>query len=96
MSYDAIVLKNGWDEFGISYGKTTTKVHIRVVRLQSFFRAFGSQMSGGISDILVEHIHICKSLIGINSREIKAVVVMSKTFSHQMSTRRVFIWHLEP
>ncbi|KAA8549125.1 hypothetical protein F0562_000809 [Nyssa sinensis] len=38
VGYDAIVLKSGWDEYGIAYGKPTTNVHIREVRLQVFFR----------------------------------------------------------
>ncbi|KAJ0054147.1 hypothetical protein Pint_00925 [Pistacia integerrima] len=69
MSYDAIALKSGWDEYGISYGKATTKVHIREVQLQSSSGsslAFGSQMSGGISDVLAENIHSRNSLVGIN------------------------------
>ncbi|KAF3436492.1 hypothetical protein FNV43_RR23584 [Rhamnella rubrinervis] len=67
--YDAIVLKSGWDEYGIAYGKPTRNVHIRGVNLQSSSGsglAFGSEMSGGISNILVEHLHIRNSLLGIN------------------------------
>ncbi|KAL3849731.1 hypothetical protein ACJIZ3_011613 [Penstemon smallii] len=66
--YDSVVLKSGWDEYGISYNKSTTKVHIRKVRLQSSSgsgMALGSEMSGGISDILIEHLHIHDSAIGI-------------------------------
>ncbi|XP_073136358.1 probable polygalacturonase isoform X2 [Henckelia pumila] len=68
MGYDAIALKSGWDEYGIAYGKPTTKVHIREVHLTSSSGsgiAFGSEMSGGISNILVEHLHIFDSLSGI-------------------------------
>ncbi|KAM3326412.1 putative polygalacturonase [Capsicum chacoense] len=68
MGYDAIVLKSGWDEYGISYGKPTSNVHIRRVRLQSGAGAgvaFGSEMSGGISDVLVEHNSLHDSLLGI-------------------------------
>ncbi|KAM7521444.1 hypothetical protein LguiA_011346 [Lonicera macranthoides] len=66
--YDAIALKSGWDEYGIAYGKPSTNVHIREVRLQSSSGsalAFGSEMSGGISDILVENINLHDSSIGI-------------------------------
>ncbi|PIM98479.1 hypothetical protein CDL12_29040 [Handroanthus impetiginosus] len=66
--YDAVVLKSGWDEYGISYGRPTTNLHIRKVHLQAFAGsaiAFGSEMSGGISNILVEHLHVHNSLIGI-------------------------------
>ncbi|KAK6930218.1 Glycoside hydrolase, family 28, partial [Dillenia turbinata] len=68
MGYDAIVLKSGWDEYGIAYGYPTTDVHIREVTLQSFSGsaiAFGSEMSGGISNVLVEHLHVYNSLNGI-------------------------------
>ncbi|MBA0830937.1 hypothetical protein Goarm_015431, partial [Gossypium armourianum] len=56
--HDAIVLKSGWDEYGIAYGRPTTNVHIRSVHLQSSTGsslAFGSEMSGGISNVQVEH-----------------------------------------
>ncbi|KAK4407946.1 putative polygalacturonase [Sesamum angolense] len=66
--YDAVALKSGWDEYGIAFGRPTTNLHIRRVRLQSFSGsgvAFGSEMSGGISNILVEHLHVYNSLVGI-------------------------------
>lgn len=68
MGHDAVVLKSGWDEYGISYGKPTTSVHVRGVRLQSCAGAglaFGSEMSGGISNVLVEHVYLHDSLFGI-------------------------------
>ncbi|XP_017240128.1 probable polygalacturonase [Daucus carota subsp. sativus] len=68
VSYDAIVLKSGWDEYGIALGKPTTDVHIRDVRLQSTTGAglaFGSEMSGGISSVLVEKLDLHDSFIGI-------------------------------
>ncbi|KAK7396922.1 hypothetical protein VNO78_18085 [Psophocarpus tetragonolobus] len=66
--HDAIVLKSGWDEYGITYGKPTSSIHISNVHLQSSKGAglaFGSEMSGGISDIIVEKLHILNSPIGI-------------------------------
>lgn len=68
MGHDAVVLKSGWDEYGISYGKPTSNVHVRGVRLQSFAgagMAFGSEMSGGISNVLIEHVYLYDSLLGI-------------------------------
>ncbi|KAL0420075.1 UNVERIFIED_CONTAM: putative polygalacturonase [Sesamum radiatum] len=68
MGYDAVVLKSGWDEYGIAYGKPTSHVHIRRVRLQSSSGsglAFGSEMSGGISSVLAENLHVHDSLIGV-------------------------------
>lgn len=68
MGHDAIVLKSGWDEYGIAYGKPTKSVHIRGVNLQSSLGsglAFGSEMSGGILSVLVERLHLSDSFIGI-------------------------------
>ncbi|XP_059632770.1 probable polygalacturonase [Cornus florida] len=69
--YDAIALKSGWDEYGIAYGRPSTSIHIKQVYLQASFGsalAFGSEMSGGISDVLVEHLHLHDSLTGIEFR----------------------------
>lgn len=71
MGYDAITLKSGWDEHGITYGRPTTYVHIKEVNLQASTGsavAFGSEMSGGISHVLVEHLHVKNSYSGINFR----------------------------
>ena len=68
MGFDAIALKSGWDNYGISYGRPSSNIHIRKVDLQTAHGsglAFGSEMSGGISDIHVEHLHIHDSLNGI-------------------------------
>ncbi|KAG9156969.1 hypothetical protein Leryth_009009 [Lithospermum erythrorhizon] len=67
-SYDAIALKSGWDEYGIAYDKPVTNVHIRGVHLQSIIGsgiAFGSEMSGGISNVLVEDFQVLDSFIGV-------------------------------
>ncbi|KAK4363589.1 hypothetical protein RND71_018830 [Anisodus tanguticus] len=86
MGHDAVVLKSGWDEYGISYGKPTSNVHVRGVRLQSFAGAgvaFGSEMSGGISNVLVEHVYLHDSFFGIELKTargrggyIKDIIVM--------------------
>ncbi|XP_068338394.1 probable polygalacturonase isoform X1 [Pyrus communis] len=68
MGHDAIVLKSGWDEYGIAFGKPTKNVHIRGVNLQSSLGsglAFGSEMSGGISHVRVEQLRLHDSFIGI-------------------------------
>lgn len=67
-SHDAIVLKSGWDQYGVTYSKPTSKVFIRDVQLQSSSGAglaFGSEMSGGISNITVKQLHIFNSRVGI-------------------------------
>ncbi|KAK9289031.1 hypothetical protein L1049_017502 [Liquidambar formosana] len=71
MGYDAISLKSGWDEYGIAYGRPTTNVHIKQVHLQSSSGsslAFGSEMSGGISNVRVEKVHLYNSFNGIEFR----------------------------
>ncbi|XP_050216562.1 probable polygalacturonase [Mercurialis annua] len=74
MGYDAISLKSGWDEYGIAYNRATKDVHIRRVHLQSYSGScisFGSEMSGGISDVLVEQVHLFNSSSGIEFRTTK-------------------------
>ncbi|KAF7804885.1 putative polygalacturonase [Senna tora] len=72
--HDAIVLKSGWDEYGVSYGKATSSVHIRSVQLQSSTGAglaYGSEMSGGISNVIAEKLHIFNSHVGIQVKTTK-------------------------
>ncbi|CAA7017099.1 unnamed protein product [Microthlaspi erraticum] len=74
VGYDAISLKSGWDEYGIAYSRPTENVHIRNVNLGSAFGSaisFGSEMSGGISNVLVENAIIQNSLTGIAFRTTK-------------------------
>ncbi|XP_010465709.1 PREDICTED: probable polygalacturonase [Camelina sativa] len=71
VGHDAVSLKSGWDQYGINYGRPTTAVHIRNLSLKSPTGAgisFGSEMSGGISDVTVEHLNIHGSLVGIAFR----------------------------
>lgn len=71
VGHDAISLKSGWDQYGISYGRPTTAVHIRNLSLKSPTGAgisFGSEMSGGISDVTVELLAIHSSLVGVSFR----------------------------
>ncbi|CAN4101915.1 unnamed protein product [Withania somnifera] len=94
MGHDAVVLKSGWDEYGISYGKPTSNVHVRGVRMQSFAgagMAFGSEMSGGISNVLVEHVYLHDSLFGIELKTargrggyIKDILVMDVVMANVM------------
>lgn len=74
MGSDAIALKSGWDEYGITYDRPTKDVHIRRVYLQSSSGssiAFGSEMSGGISNVHVEQVHLYNSFSGIEFRTTK-------------------------
>ncbi|XP_047334892.1 probable polygalacturonase [Impatiens glandulifera] len=72
--YDAIVLKSGWDEYGISYGRPTTNVHIKNMHLTSSTGsavAIGSEMSGGISYVHAEELTIYDSFVGFSVRTSK-------------------------
>ena len=72
--YDAIALKSGWDQYGIAYGRPSKNIHIRRVHLQSSSGssiAFGSEMSGGISNVLVEHVQLHNSSTAIQFRTTK-------------------------
>lgn len=74
VGYDAISLKSGWDEYGIAYDRPTHDVHIRRVYLQSSSGssiAFGSEMSGGISNVYVEQVSLYNSFSGIEFRTTK-------------------------
>ncbi|KAL6907844.1 hypothetical protein ACP4OV_002014 [Aristida adscensionis] len=69
VSHEAISLKSGWDKYGISFGKPTSDIRISRVDLRSSFGAalaFGSEMSGGISNIHANHLHIHDSYKGIS------------------------------
>lgn len=71
IGHDAISLKSGWDEYGIAYGRPTTNVHIRRLHLRSSSGssiAFGSEMSGGISNVEVHQVHLYNSPTGIEFR----------------------------
>uniref|UniRef100_A0A1J3JCE8 Putative polygalacturonase n=1 Tax=Noccaea caerulescens TaxID=107243 RepID=A0A1J3JCE8_NOCCA len=74
MGYDAISLKSGWDEYGISYSRPTANVQIRNVDLRGASGSsisFGSEMSGGISDVEVRDARIHNSFSGIAFRTTK-------------------------
>jgi polygalacturonase len=65
---DIIVIKSGWDEYGISFAHPSSNISIRNITGQtrnSAGIAFGSEMSGGISDVRVEGIRIVNSVHGI-------------------------------
>nr|XP_010914507.1 probable polygalacturonase [Elaeis guineensis] len=74
VSHDAISLKSGWDNYGISFGRPSSNIHIDNVHLQTSLGsalAFGSEMSGGISDIHVQHLHVHDSFTGIKFKTIR-------------------------
>ncbi|XP_010931696.1 probable polygalacturonase isoform X2 [Elaeis guineensis] len=74
VSHDAIALKSGRDNYGISFGRPSWNIHISNVHLQTSLGsaiAFGSEMSGGIYDIHVERLHVHDSFTGIKFKTIR-------------------------
>lgn len=61
-------MKSGWDEYGIAYGRPSQGITIRRVTGSSPFSgiAVGSETSGGVEDILVEHINLFNTGFGIH------------------------------
>ncbi|XP_051180299.1 probable polygalacturonase [Lolium perenne] len=69
VSHDSISVKSGWDKYGISIGRPASDIHIRRVDLQASSGAalaFGSEMSGGISDVHADHLKIHGSSKGFS------------------------------
>ncbi|PKA51522.1 putative polygalacturonase [Apostasia shenzhenica] len=65
---DLIVIKSGWDEYGISFARPSSNISIKGILGQTKFGAgiaIGSEMSGGVSEVHAEGIHIFNSLYGI-------------------------------
>lgn len=65
---DAIAIKSGWDEFGTSYGMPSQNIDVRRITVHtrtSAGIAFGSEMSGGISDVQVDRMMIYGARWGI-------------------------------
>ncbi|CAH9068902.1 unnamed protein product [Cuscuta europaea] len=65
---DLVAVKSGWDEYGIAYARPSHSITIRRITGSSPFAgiAIGSETSGGIADIVVEHIKLYNVGIGIH------------------------------
>ncbi|XP_042025618.1 probable polygalacturonase [Salvia splendens] len=65
---DLVAVKSGWDEYGISYGRPSRGITIRRVTGSSAFAgiAVGSETSGGVEDVLAEHITLSNMGVGIH------------------------------
>ncbi|KAL0315920.1 UNVERIFIED_CONTAM: putative polygalacturonase [Sesamum radiatum] len=61
---DGVAIKSGWDQYGISYGRPSMNILIRNLVIRSMVSAgvsIGSEMSGGVSNVIVENIHVWNS-----------------------------------
>lgn len=65
---DLVAVKSGWDEYGIAYGRPSSGITIRRVRGSSPFAgiAIGSETSGGVENVLAEHINLYNMGVGIH------------------------------
>ncbi|MCO5601608.1 hypothetical protein L7F22_055731 [Adiantum nelumboides] len=65
---DCIAVKSGWDQYGIEYGRASSNIVIRNITAHSPVSAgvsFGSEMSGGISNVTVENLYVWHSKRGV-------------------------------
>ncbi|KAG8044446.1 hypothetical protein GUJ93_ZPchr0125g33410 [Zizania palustris] len=79
---DIVVIKSGWDEFGISFGQPSSNISIRNitgVTRNSAGIAFGSEMSGGISEVRAEGLRFVNSVHGIRIKTAQGVVAIRIT-----------------
>lgn len=65
---DIVAVKSGWDEYGIAYGRPSSNITIRRVSGSSPFAgiAVGSEASGGVENVLAEHINLYNMGVGIH------------------------------
>ncbi|KAI4306380.1 hypothetical protein L6164_029662 [Bauhinia variegata] len=65
---DLVAVKSGWDEYGIAYGRPSIGITIRRVTGSSPFAgiAVGSEASGGVENVLAEHITLYDIGVGIH------------------------------
>ncbi|KAL2935105.1 putative polygalacturonase [Bienertia sinuspersici] len=67
---DHVAIKSGWDQYGISFGRPSTNIHIYRLtgESQSSGVVIGSEMSGGVSEVYVEGLKIYNSPTAITIR----------------------------
>ncbi|XP_040989736.1 probable polygalacturonase [Juglans microcarpa x Juglans regia] len=65
---DLVSVKSGWDEYGIGYGRRSFDITIRRIAGSSPFSgiAIGSETSGGVENVLAEHINLYNMGVGIH------------------------------
>ncbi|KAL0908100.1 hypothetical protein M5K25_022570 [Dendrobium thyrsiflorum] len=65
---DLVAVKSGWDEYGIAYGRPSSGITIRRLTGSSPFAgvAVGSETSGGIENVIVEHVNLSNTGFGIH------------------------------
>ncbi|KAK9053026.1 hypothetical protein SSX86_029656 [Deinandra increscens subsp. villosa] len=83
---DLVAIKSGWDEYGINYGRPSTDITIRRITGSSPFAgiAVGSETSGGVYNVLAEHITLKNMGVGIHLKTNigRGGIVKNVTISH--------------
>lgn len=65
---DLVAVKSGWDQYGIAMARPSTNIIVRRVSGTTPTCSgvgIGSEMSGGISNVLVEDLHVRNSAAGV-------------------------------
>nr|XP_016483744.1 PREDICTED: probable polygalacturonase [Nicotiana tabacum] len=65
---DGVAINSGWDQYGIAYSRPSSNITIRNLIVRSMISAgvsIGSEMSGGVSNIVVENLLVWNSKRGI-------------------------------
>ena len=65
---DLVAVKSGWDEYGIAFGRPSYDITIRRITGSSPFSgiAVGSETSGGVENVIAEHINLFNMGVGIH------------------------------
>ncbi|XP_073307617.1 probable polygalacturonase [Primulina huaijiensis] len=65
---DLVAIKSGWDEYGIAYNRPSHDITIRRLYGSSPYAgiAIGSETSGGVENVLAEHINLFNMGVGIH------------------------------
>ncbi|XP_039799653.1 probable polygalacturonase isoform X2 [Panicum virgatum] len=65
---DLISIKSGWDEYGIAFARPSSGITIRRITGSSPFAGFavGSETSGGVENVFVEHLNFFSMGVGIH------------------------------
>lgn len=65
---DLIAVKSGWDEYGINYNRPSTRITVRRITGSTPFAgvAVGSETSGGVENVLIEHITLHNVAVGVH------------------------------
>jgi hypothetical protein len=63
-----ISIKSGWDQYGIAFGRPSSGITIRRITGSGPFAGFaiGSEASGGVENVLVEHLNLLSMGVGIH------------------------------